>query len=98
MPDLTDKQRTALAEHLRRAKDDYDFDPGVRLDELAIQYREEARPGRGHDIVYAYVSPDHAFTGGLDPYGYGYMVMADIDIVHNDSDEECECVPCSAAL
>lgn len=64
--------------------------PGV-----ALHLSEEARPGRGHDVLWSYVDGDHAVTGTVDVYGHGGFSVATLDFVHSDADEDCPCSRCA---
>lgn len=65
------------------------------IDQIRIAYKEEIRPGRGHDIDWFWADGEHVIQGSIDVYGYGEYFIAVMDLVHNGFDEECECPPCS---
>jgi hypothetical protein len=93
-PRLKEKQIAALDKGLKRAE----AITGTSLATWDIVFREETRPGRGHDLIAWTGDSDYVVTQYLDPYGNGPLVVCTIDVIHNDSDEDhfneygvCEC-------
>jgi hypothetical protein len=84
LPRLKEKQIAALNEGLKRAEKI----AGGSFADWDIVFREEARPGRGHEIIAWTGDSDYVVTQYLDPYGSGPLVVCTIDVIHNDSDEE----------
>jgi len=91
---LTGKQKTALDKAGKRAA----AITGSSVGLWDITYQPETRPGRGHDITAWAADGEHLVTQYLDVYGHGALVVAALDLIHNDADEEhfnslghCEC-------
>lgn len=91
---LTDKQKAALNKATERVRTITGYTPGL----WDIAFSEETRPGRGRDITAWTADGEHLATQYLDPYGHGALVIAALDLIHNDADEEhfnslghCEC-------
>ena len=84
MAKLTAKQIKALEEADKRAE----HIAGQDLGRWHIAYEEETRPGRGHGITAWAADGEYLATKYLDPYGNGPLVIAELDLIHNDSDEE----------
>lgn len=61
---------------------------GAILGPWAIAYQDESRPGRGHSITAWAADGENLATAYLDPYGHGPLVIAEIDLIHNDADED----------
>ena len=93
-PRLKEKQIAALDAGLKRAE----TIAGGSFACWDIVFREETRPGRGHEIIAWTGDSDYVVTQYLDPYGNGPLVVCTIDVIHNDSDEDhfnedghCQC-------
>jgi hypothetical protein len=94
---LTAKQEASMASYVAEARDVYGVemrDWSTHAYEWLTNFQEETHPGRGHDINATYLDGDHVVYIHLDPYGNGSMGVAELDWVHNSSDEECGCDPC----
>ena len=91
---LTDKQKAALSKASERAS----AITGSTIGLWDIAFHPEVRPGRGHDITAWTADGEHVVTQYLDPYGHGALVVAALDLIHNDADEDhfnslgrCQC-------
>jgi hypothetical protein len=97
-PEPTAKQRLALAEMVTRARDEHGVESMPDWSEShpwwLTTYRDETRPGRGHDMDTVLCTGDHFVQITLDPYGSGSLSVAAIDWIHSDSDDECDCDEC----
>lgn len=94
-PLLTEKQTLALVEATGEAER---ITGGETIGRWHISYEAETRPGRGHCIVAWAANGEYLATQYLDPYGRGSLVVAELNVIHNDYDEEhfdengaCEC-------
>jgi len=81
---LTTKQQAALNKAEERAEAITESSLGL----WDISFRDETRPGRGHDITAWYADGEHLVVQYLDPYGSGPLVVSSLDLIHNDDDEE----------
>ncbi len=90
---LTIRQRVELERWVRELSANYGIE--LKRSDLAICYRPETRPQRGHDIDVHWVDDGHFLTGTLDPYGSGNYAVGDVTFTHNGFDEECACSPCT---
>jgi hypothetical protein len=98
MPELTLRQAFALENLVRTAQDDYDVEIRDRTD-LIIHYEPESRPGRGHDIVVAYINGDNVISDRIDVYGHGNPYIGRVEWIHEGSECENEdCTPCQKEL
>ena len=86
---LTDRQRKGIEEILTEARDVYGID--AKLHELAFDFDDESRPGRGRHVRFLFADSDRVLGGGLDVYGREWMCVGDVDWTHSSSDEECRC-------
>lgn len=59
-----------------------------------VSFREESRPGRGQHMDAIYCDGEHLAHVSMDVYGYPTVAIAELDWIHNNSDEECECEHC----
>lgn len=89
MKSLTAKQQESLDRVKAELADRWNMH-GIYFD---IDYRDESRPGRGHDIAWWACDGERLAQGCIDVYGNGdgYGV-GDIDWIHGG--EECECEFC----
>lgn len=81
---LNEKQKNALDKAAQRVR----AITGSNLGIWDIAYRDEVRPGRGHDITAWMADGEHMAIQYLDPYGHGALVVSAIDLIHNDADED----------
>lgn len=81
---LTERQMTALDHADKRIRHMLDVDLG----QWFISYQEEIRPGRGHDLTAWAADGEHLATQYLDPYGNGPLVLCELELLHNDADED----------
>ena len=86
---LTDRQRKGIDEMLTEARDAYDVDASFR--DLAFDFWDESRPGRGRAVRFLFADSDHVLSGGLDVYGRDWMAVGDVNWTHNSSDDDCAC-------
>jgi hypothetical protein len=94
MSTLTPRQSAELDRIVRKVQEHF----GVELrgvEDFNIHYKEEFRPGRGHDIRIDYIDADYAVTGYMDVYGSTSLSVATVTFLHNDGDEECDCTLCA---
>ena len=73
---------------LESAEDRAETITGQNLGKWHIAYQEETRPGRGHDISAWASDGEYLATQYLDPYGNGALVVSQINLLHNDIDED----------
>lgn len=64
--------------------------------EWSVHWMEETRPGRGHDLSAVYCDGEYLVHITMDVYGGSRVAVAQVDWLHNDRDEECDCEPCEA--
>lgn len=81
---LTDRQKKALESAEKRAA----AITGTTVGLWDITYAPETRPGRGHDITAWHADGEHVVTQYLDVYGHGALVVASMEVLHNDADED----------
>lgn len=95
---LTDRQRKTLDEWLVETREQYGI-TGVSVWQVRVSLDEEVRVGRGHNAHVTWFSDDPFLIvdGTLDPYGYGAYLVAELDLVHNGHDDECDCKHCELA-
>ena len=94
---MTDRQKVALTDRITEAREKHglDMNPWNPYDhEWRSIFREEIRPGRGHDLDLLYLDGEVIVQITMDPYGYGAMSIGTTEWTHSDSLEECECEPC----
>ena len=98
MSTMTERQTVALDERIAEAREKHDVEmsPWTPYDhEWRSIFREEIRPGRGHDLDLLYLDGEVIVQITMDPYGYGSMSIGTTDWTHSDSLEECDCDPCT---
>lgn len=61
-----------------------------------IDWAEEIRPGRGHQINARFLDGEVFAQIIMDVYGHPSHSVAQLDWIHASSDEECECAPCTS--
>lgn len=59
-----------------------------------MEWAEEVRPGRGHDLNAMWVDADYYIQVLMNVYGHYSIVVAGLNVIHNSSDEECPCLEC----
>jgi hypothetical protein len=92
LPELTEKQKAALPNLIAEAAAHGLVIPGPWS--FDVTFREESRPGRGHDVSLMYCDGDMIATGTVDVYGNGAgLGIGNVEWIH-DLSEECECGPC----
>lgn len=91
-PEMTERQKSAWPEYIKRIlqyrkvpEHSYVWD---------IAWRDEIRPGRGHDLSATYCDGEVMAQITMDVYGNGHESIADVEWVHSSADEECECAYC----
>jgi len=92
LPRLTERQEARLREIVAEVRDRW----GVHLNmhRFDLTFREETRPGRGHDLSWVAFEEDQFFQGTLDVYGHGtYGVTEPVDWACTGN-EFCECEHC----
>lgn len=94
----TEKQRAALLEMVDRARNKHGVESMPDWSDShswwLTTFREEIRPGRGHDMDTVLCTGDYFVQITLDPYGYGSLSVAALDWVHSDGDDDCDCDEC----
>lgn len=94
MSTLTPRQSAELHRILRQLKEHFNVE--IRdVDDLNIHYKDEYRPGRGHDIRFDYIDADYAVSGYMDVYGSTSLSVATVTFIHSSGDEECDCTLCA---
>jgi hypothetical protein len=97
-PQPTEKQRLSLAAMVTRARDKHGVESLPAWSDhhpwWITKFRDEIRPGRGHDMDATVTTGDHFVQIVLDPYGSGTLSVAELDWIHSDADDECACDEC----
>lgn len=91
IPLPTDRQVESLAQIKAELKDRYGL-----VERLDFSFHEEARPGRGHALMWFCCDGEMLATGQMDVYGGTDYGVAQLDWIHSSSDDECECEHCDA--
>lgn len=94
MPEMTERQAAAWPEYVAEARL-HGPSLGESEHRWDFTWREETRPGRGHDLSATQCDGEYFAQIMLDVYGYGNMSVAETHWIHNSADEECGCGPCS---
>lgn len=81
---LTDRQLKALEDSDRRVQ----AICGQDLGRWHIAFEDETRKGRGRDLTAWAADGEYMATQYLDPYGNGALVVSEINLIHNDADED----------
>lgn len=89
---LTDRQRVAVAQAGRAARDVWGVDRTTGPDWLV--FRPQHRRGRGHDVVAVWLDGERMVASHLDVYGNGECTVHDLVLVHGG--DECGCDRCAA--
>ena len=94
---MTERQTAALAGRITEARENHDvhmnpWNPYGH--EWRSIFRDEIRPGRGHDLDLLYLDGEVIVQITMDPYGYGSMSIGTTEWTHSDSLEECDCAAC----
>lgn len=61
-----------------------------------LDFAEEVRPGRGHDLNAVWTDGEHYVQILVDVYGSWSASVAELSWLHASSDESCECERCVA--
>lgn len=61
-----------------------------------LDWKDELRPGRGHDLVAQWCDGECLAFIHMDVYGNGSVSVAEVHWLHNGADEECDCEHCTA--
>lgn len=93
MSNLTERQQKAWPEATARLKATGAYVPD-RLADWTVHYSEETRPGRGHAINAEFMDGEVYAQVLMDVYGYPNVSWAQLDWIHADSNEECDCETC----
>ena len=59
------------------------------------EWAEEVRPGRGHAFNGIWTDGEFFVQVLMDVYGYPSVSVAELDLVHNSTVDECPCEPCT---
>ena len=101
MPDpiMTPRQLTKWPEAVAEAQRYVDtstipVDPNHPM--WMLDYTEEVRPGRGHDISAIWMDGEYAVRIMIDVYGHHSVSVAETDWLHNSDCEQCDCHYCMA--
>jgi hypothetical protein len=94
MPELTERQQKAMVERVEEAKlHGVDMNPFQPWDwAWHGRFEDETRPGRGHSFNGIWCDGEKLVQLSMDPYGHGYMSIADVDWLHGG--EDCQCDVC----
>ena len=98
MSTMTERQKVALADRITEAREKHDVELrpwNPYGHDWRTIFREEIRPGRGHDLDLLYLDGEVIVQITLDPYGNGEMSIGTTDWTHGSSNEECDCRPCT---
>ena len=60
-----------------------------------VEWAEEIRPGRGHAFNGVWLDGEYIVQIRMDVYGSPSVSVAELDFVHNSTDDECPCEPCT---
>lgn len=103
MAEFTERQLKALPEFVQRAKDagahtieTPDVTHASTFWSWTFVWREESRPGRGQDLDAFFNDGEFFVQITLDVYGNGSVSVAELNWIHGDSDEECDCPLCAS--
>ncbi len=93
--DMTERQAAEWPRLIERAREH-----GALVSESSgfwsMDFHEETRPGRGHYLNAQWNDGEHYVQITMDVYGFGNLSVAELNWIHADSDEECECERCVA--
>lgn len=90
---VTERQQRRIAEDTALIAERYDIHDS--LPEIAP--RPEYRAGRGHDLVVMWAGGDDLqAVAHINPYGNGPLSVMRWELIHSDSDDECDCDHCTA--
>lgn len=95
--EMTVRQQTALARMIAEARNSHSVEMtpwSFHANSWRSLFRDEVRPGRGHDIDLLYVDGEAIVQITLDPYGYGHICIGVTLWSHNSADDECPCDIC----
>lgn len=94
-PQFTDRQVAAWPEAIAEAQR-YVTTGGVpeELFYWYVNWREETRPGRGHDIDAHWSDGEYFVHITMDVYGHYTVSVAETEWLHSSAWEECECNYC----
>lgn len=88
---VTERQQKRIAEETELLRERY----GIRDNLPEISPHPESRPGRGHDLMVMWTGGDDlAAYAFIDPYGNGPLSVTTWELIHSDSDDECDCDRC----
>jgi hypothetical protein len=62
-----------------------------------LEFAEEIRPGRGHDLNAVWTDGEHYIQIIVDVYGSWSASVAEMDWLHSSGDDSCGCDLCTAA-
>ncbi|MDQ1113963.1 hypothetical protein QE418_003411 [Microbacterium testaceum] len=99
LPELTEKQKLAWIEAVAEAQRHTPLEElPTQIDHFgwAVRVQHEQRPGRGHDLDATLMSADYAVSIHLGVYGETAVAVAEVTMVHNSADEDCDCSTCEA--
>lgn len=98
-PRMTGRQEIAWAEAVADIRS-----RGVEVSENRhshgwdLIWRQESRPGRGHDLHAIWCDGEHLVQLIIRVYGEWSVGIAEVDWIHSSSDEACGCDRCEAEL
>lgn len=93
-PQLTERQMSAWGSAVFEARCITESYITKALFSWVIEWREETRPGRGHDINAHWNDGEHAVQIMMDVYGHYTVSVAETKWLHSGDWEECECNYC----
>ena len=95
-PSFTERQATAWPEAVAEVQQYVDTSTvPTHLHGWTVEWAEEARPGRGHGFNGIWSDGEYLAQILMDVYGYPRVSVATLAWLHNSSDEECDCGPCT---
>lgn len=99
MPEMTDRQKAAWPRIIGRLNRAIGQDDAIskRTDSYGwtLEWAEELRPGRGHDLNAVYCDGEYFAQVRLDVYGNASDSVAELTWIHTPA-EECGCSVCEA--
>lgn len=92
-PGLTVRQALAIAELVEQARG---YGVEIRhVGDFNLTYKDEVRPGRGHDVIVNYVDGEHVVIAYVDVYGNGDGAsIGSVEWIHEASNDDCSCTTC----
>ncbi|MFE6966850.1 hypothetical protein ACFVAJ_17200 [Agromyces sp. NPDC057679] len=99
MPEMTERQAEAWPDAIAEAQryvDTSTISESLTHWYWAVRWEDETRPGRGHAMTATWSDGEYHVEISMDVYGNPRVAVAEVDWLHNGSDEECGCAYCEA--